>query len=281
LHQGRFEQAASLAEKALKHDPRSTAARIVLAQANLAQGRFLPAYQQLREALRIDAKNVDALYYLGQLCNLLSQVEYQALYALAPDSARVHQLQAELYQLQENKAKAEEEYQAGLKSNPRSLEVLVALADLNRSQSRYDEALYVTSGASWAGWDSRRGAQIIVGNRRLAQRLRLALQASMEDVSTEVEQSEILRAITHPEDHDSWYEAWQIINDLAQLLPAGFYDLINMRYDKDDDPFDPSLRGGVLEGFWREDLRIFGIDLADNMNAWGEIGGGIVHGCGS
>ena len=39
--------------------------------------------------------------------------------------------------------------------------------------------------------------------------------------------------------------------------------------------------GDQRQGFWREDLRIFGIDLADNMNAWGEIGGGIVHGCGS
>ena len=141
LHQGKFAQAASLAERALKSDPRSTAALIILAQANFAQGKYLPAYQQLREALRVDPKNVDALYYLGQLCNLLSQVEYQALDALAPDSARVHQLRAELYKLQESTAKAEEEYQAALKGNSRSVEVLVALGDLNRPEFRFDEAL--------------------------------------------------------------------------------------------------------------------------------------------
>jgi tetratricopeptide (TPR) repeat protein len=141
LHQGRFDQAAGLAERVLKVDQRSTAARLLLAQANLAQGKYLPAYRQLREALRAEPKNVDALYYLGQLCNALSQVEYQALYALAPDSARVHQLQAELYQVQEKTAKAEEEYQAALKANPRLVEVLVSLGDLNRSQFRFDEAL--------------------------------------------------------------------------------------------------------------------------------------------
>jgi len=141
LHQEKFEQAASLAEKALKSDPRSTGARIILAQANFARGRYFPAYQQLRAALRIDSKNVDALYYLGQLCNVLSAAEYRALDTLAPDSARVHQLRAELYRLQESTAQAEEQYQAALKSNPRSIEVLVALGDLNRPEFRFDEAL--------------------------------------------------------------------------------------------------------------------------------------------
>ena len=141
LNEGRIEQAASLAERALKVHPQSVAARILLAQVRVAQSKHLAAYQQLRNALRIDPRNVDTLYYLGQVCNLLSQAEYRALDVLAPDSTRVHQLQAELHSLQENTAKAEEEYKAALKGNPHSLEVLVALGDLNRSEFRFDEAL--------------------------------------------------------------------------------------------------------------------------------------------
>lgn len=129
--------------------------------------------------------------------------------------------------------------------------------------SRYDEALYVTSGSRWAGWECRRGAEIIAGTRGLSQRLRVALQASIADLSTDVEQAEILRAIMHPEDEDPWYEAWQIINDLAHVLPSGFYELINMRYDKLDCAFDPSMRGGALEGCWRQDLDLLPAWLAN------------------
>jgi Tfp pilus assembly protein PilF len=141
LHQGNYQRAALLAGKYIKTHPRASPGRIILAQTHIAQGQYLSAYQELREALHEDPKNIDILYYLGQLCNTLSQVEYQQLYALAPDSARVHQLQAELYRVQENIAKAEEEYQAALKIKPRSAEVLIALGDLARFDFRFDEAL--------------------------------------------------------------------------------------------------------------------------------------------
>jgi Tfp pilus assembly protein PilF len=141
LYQGNYERSASLAENYLKSHPRSPAGRILLARAQIAQGKYPLAYQELRKVLRADPKNIDALYYLGQLSGILSQTEYQQLYALAPDSARVHQLLAESYRVQEKTDKAEEEYQAALKANPRMVEVLVALGDLTRSQFRFDEAI--------------------------------------------------------------------------------------------------------------------------------------------
>lgn len=141
LYQGNYEQAALLMAKYVKTHPQTLAGRILLARAEIAQGKHRLAYQELQQALRVDPQNIDALYYLGQLCNLLSQMEYQQLYALAPDSARVHQLQAEWYRVQEDTAKAEQEYQAALRANPQSVEVLVALGDLTRSEFRFDEAL--------------------------------------------------------------------------------------------------------------------------------------------
>src|SRR5262249_57426109 len=65
----------------------------------------------------------------------------QRLYALAPDSARVHLLMAEAALVEDNQTEAEAEFQAALKANPRSIEVLTALGELKRSQSMFDEAI--------------------------------------------------------------------------------------------------------------------------------------------
>jgi hypothetical protein len=50
--------------------------------------------------------NVDALYYLSKVSGILSQIEFRELYSLAPNSARVHQLIGESYQMQEDLPKA-------------------------------------------------------------------------------------------------------------------------------------------------------------------------------
>lgn len=141
LSRGEPERAAALATTHLKTRPNDANARVIFARAVLAQGKFQIAYDELRKALSIDPNHIDALYYLGLLAGALSQNEYQQLYALAPNSDRVHQLLAESFKAQENTAEAETEYLAALQSNPRSVEVLVALGELKREQSKFDEAI--------------------------------------------------------------------------------------------------------------------------------------------
>lgn len=148
LYRGDFAAASSQAANYLKTHPQSPAALILLARAEMAQGETQSAYQRLLKARRLDPRNIDALYYLAQVCRILSQAEYQALYDLAPDSARVHQLLAESYRAQQNVAKAKEEYQAALKLNPQSVEILDILGDLNRSEFRFQEAVSFYSRAS-------------------------------------------------------------------------------------------------------------------------------------
>src|SRR6266700_1309307 len=97
-----YPRAATLAEQYLKKNPRSAKARIFLARAEMAQGKYEPAYKRLKEAVAAEPGNIDALYYLGVVAGILSQSEYERLYALAPDSARVHQLLAESHQAGEN-----------------------------------------------------------------------------------------------------------------------------------------------------------------------------------
>ena len=141
LFRGEPERAAELAEKHLRKYPKDAPVRVILARAELAQGKFQKAYQELEKALATDPRNIDALYYLAIVSRVLSHQEYQRLYAMAPDSTRVHLLMAEAALAEEKFTEAEAEYLAALKSNPGSVEVLTALGELKRSQSKFDEAI--------------------------------------------------------------------------------------------------------------------------------------------
>ena len=134
-------QAAAVAEKYLKAQPDSVDARVSLAQAKMAVGDFETAYQQLREALRINPKHIEALYHFSKVCTVLAQLEQQQLFSMAPDHYRVHQLMGESYLAQGNVAKAEEAYLAALKANPKSVTVLNALGDLKRLELGGDTSL--------------------------------------------------------------------------------------------------------------------------------------------
>jgi tetratricopeptide (TPR) repeat protein len=151
IYRGNFSRAAAMAQSYLKTSPKSAAARVLLARARLAEGRVQEAYAELRRAVGDDPANVDALYYLGTLAAVLSESEFRQLYALAPDSARVHQLLAEAFQAQGNLAEAEGEYLAALRADPRSVESLTALGELKREQAKLDEAIDYYTRAEQAG----------------------------------------------------------------------------------------------------------------------------------
>ena len=125
----------------LRAEPKDVGTRILLARAEAALGRFDAALGGFREALVIAPRNTDALYYLSLTAGVLAQGEYQRLLATAPDSARAHQVLAEAHEAQDRPAEAEDEYKAALEKSPGSVELLVALGDLTRSKSRFDDAL--------------------------------------------------------------------------------------------------------------------------------------------
>ena len=141
LYKGDAVRAQSMAEEYAKAHPAFAAARLLIARAEMSQGNFDGAYREIQRVLQHEPHNVDALYYLSKLCGILSQIEFRALYSLAPNSARVHQLLGESYQMQEDLPKAEEEFAQALAANSRSVPVLVALGDVKRAQSQCDEAI--------------------------------------------------------------------------------------------------------------------------------------------
>jgi len=141
LYKEDYSAVIRLAEKHLQKYPKDVLVRVVLARAELAQRKPLEAFEELRTALESDPKSIDALYYLSVVSKELSQNEYQRLFAIAPDSFRVHQLLGEAALSSKNSREAEREFDKALEVNPRSAEVSTELAELKRSQSKFDEAI--------------------------------------------------------------------------------------------------------------------------------------------
>jgi protein O-GlcNAc transferase len=150
LYRGDYTKASELARTRLRRFPNDAAVRVILARAEFAQAEFPQAFEDLRKALAADPKNIDALYYLALTARELSQRESQRLFALAPDSDLVHRLLGEAAVTADNKNEAEEEFQKALKGNPRSIPVLTEMAELKRSQQKFDEAIaYYTQAAQF------------------------------------------------------------------------------------------------------------------------------------
>jgi Tfp pilus assembly protein PilF len=140
FQRGDYAAAVALAERRLQARPDDVEAQVVRARAEAARGRFDSAFEGFQRALRTSPRHEDALYYLGITAGVLAQAEYERLFAIAPDSARAHQLLAESLQAQDKPEEAQRELQLALEKSPRSIEVLVALGDLERKRLRFAEA---------------------------------------------------------------------------------------------------------------------------------------------
>jgi tetratricopeptide (TPR) repeat protein len=138
---GNVAEAEKLADALARRQPKHAGARVLLARVYLERGDLDAAYTELRAALTISPRHVDALYYLGQVSARLSQQSIEGLAKEAPGSARVRQLQAEAFEAQENNAAAEAEYQAALEAQPDLVDALLGLARLKRIRLACEEAV--------------------------------------------------------------------------------------------------------------------------------------------
>ncbi|MCU1274866.1 MAG: Tetratricopeptide 1 repeat-containing protein [Bryobacterales bacterium] len=141
LDRGDFAEAAHVAESLVRLRPASAEARVLLARAEIGLNKPQGALTELHEALRLDPHNLDALYFLSKLTAILSRQEFLTLAELAPDSPRVHQIQAEGLAAKGDTAGAEREFLAALEKKPGTVSILIALGDLKRHTFQYGEAL--------------------------------------------------------------------------------------------------------------------------------------------
>ena len=121
--------------------PGDARAKVLLVRVHIERGEWNDAYRIASRAASAHPADVDVLYYLGLVTRRLAADEFQRLVRMAPDSARVHQLQAEMLEAQERRADAEKEYAAALAARPDLLEALLGLAKLKRIRLACEEAI--------------------------------------------------------------------------------------------------------------------------------------------
>ena len=141
LERAEFAAAAREAESLLRANPRSADALTFLARAEIGANNAPAAMTHLRRALEIEPKHLDALYYLSKLAAVLSQQQLGYVVEHASDSARAHQIRAEILFAQDKTEDAEREYLAALEKRPGTPAILIALGDLKRHGHEYNEAL--------------------------------------------------------------------------------------------------------------------------------------------
>jgi tetratricopeptide (TPR) repeat protein len=141
LNRGDYKKASDLAAAHLRQSPGDLAVRVILARAQISQGQFDQAFENLRKTLAADPKNIDALFYLSVVAKEFSKQENQRLFSLAPDSDRVHQILGEAALEAAKQDEAQDEFEKALKVRSDSPAVLVHLAELKRSQFKFDEAI--------------------------------------------------------------------------------------------------------------------------------------------
>jgi tetratricopeptide (TPR) repeat protein len=141
LAAGDADRALLLGRDYLKRHPADPRAQVLLVRIHLERDELDSAYLMVNRAARAHPADVDVLYYLGLVTRRLAADEFHRLVRIAPDSARVHQLQAESLEAQERRADAEKEYAAALEAKPDLLDALLALGKLKRIRLACEEAL--------------------------------------------------------------------------------------------------------------------------------------------
>jgi predicted Zn-dependent protease len=160
LAAGDLDRAASLAAGHLRQHPRSASARVVLARVHIARGDLDAAWREIHRAAVEHPRDVDVLYYQGQVSAQLAAEQFDRLVQPSPVSARGHQLLAESFEAQERRSDAEREYEAALAKQGDLLDALLGLARLRRIRLDCDgaKALYARAEAVRPTFEAAYGA---------------------------------------------------------------------------------------------------------------------------
>jgi tetratricopeptide (TPR) repeat protein len=141
LAAGQADRAYLLGTDYLERHPGDVQAQLLLVRVHLERQEWDGAYRVAELAARAHPDDVDVLYYLGLVTRRLAADEFQRLVRMAPESARVHQLQAEMLEAQQRRAEAEKAYTAALEQNPVLLDALLGLGKLKRIRLACEEAI--------------------------------------------------------------------------------------------------------------------------------------------
>jgi tetratricopeptide (TPR) repeat protein len=165
LAAGDTDRALVLGKAYVQRYPNEVAGKVLLIRVYLERNEIDAAYRAAAVAVRKHPADPNLLYYLGLVTRGLAAHEFERLATIAPDSARMHQLRAEMLDVQERRADAEKEYAAALAVQPDLLEALLGLAKLQRIRLACEEAraLYERAEAVRPTFDAAYGLGVCLG----------------------------------------------------------------------------------------------------------------------
>ena len=129
---------------ALQHEiqlqPKSAEAWMWLGVAQLGLGDPTAAVASLDHAAKLDPKNVDILYHRGRAHMLVSKESYEQMYAVAPDSSRVHEVLAQSFSEADRMEDAVKECELALTLKPQEPGLHEELGDIYWKQNSLEQA---------------------------------------------------------------------------------------------------------------------------------------------
>jgi tetratricopeptide (TPR) repeat protein len=160
---------------AIEHDPNSDFLNAGLAELYAKTGRIRDAVLEAQDILKRDPSNIDARRLLGRIYlrslgdtqagtqsqNILKLAieQYEQIVKLDPKSVEDHLLLGRLYRLNNELAKAEEEFRVAVKIQPNSEEAVSTLSYLYNEEGDTSRALSILESVP----DSDRSAKIYAG----------------------------------------------------------------------------------------------------------------------
>jgi len=133
-----FEQARDALQQEIAVNPENPEALMWLGITELAAGNPGEAVVPLDKAAELSPKDINILDYRGRAHLLVSKDSYARMYALDPNSWRMHRLSAQIYSESNQHKEAIREYEAAIKLAPKQADLYEELGDQYRKDGSLD-----------------------------------------------------------------------------------------------------------------------------------------------
>ena len=137
---GRFDDARTALQQEIELNPGNAEALLWLGITELAAGHPEKAVAPLDRAAELAPKDINILDYRGRAHLLVSKNSYAQMYALDPNSWRMHRLSAQIYSEANQHKEAIREFEAAVKLSPTQPDLYEELGDEYRKDNNLEMA---------------------------------------------------------------------------------------------------------------------------------------------
>jgi tetratricopeptide (TPR) repeat protein len=137
---GRLDEARTALQQEVDLNSENAEALMWLGITELASGHAEKAVAPLDKAAELSPKDINILDYRGRAHLLVSKLSYAQMYALDPNSWRMHRLSAQIYSEANQHKEAVRELEAAVKLSPKQPDLYEELGDEHRKDSDLEMA---------------------------------------------------------------------------------------------------------------------------------------------